>query len=108
MSKTCDRRDRVYRLFRNEASMCVGLFALLGILHISATLAKSAPKGEKSAVLVKELKTEHLVEPLNVESPHPRFRWLLDSAERGQLQTAYQVLVASSLETLKSGIGDRW
>ena len=57
---------------------------------------------------VNELKTEHLSEPLGIETPHPRFRWLLDSTKRGQLQTAYQILVASSSERLQADTGDKW
>jgi len=57
---------------------------------------------------VEELKTEHLNEPLGIETTHPRFRWLLKSTERGQLQSAYQILVATSLEKLEAGTGDKW
>src|SRR5206468_2662410 len=64
--------------------------------------------GDPSAVLVTELKTEHLSEPLGIQTPRPRFRWLLDSKERGQLQTAYQILVATSLEKLQADTGDKW
>lgn len=63
---------------------------------------------ERSSLLVKELKTEHLIEPLGIDTPRPRFRWLLESDERGQLQAAYQIQVASSLERLQSGQADRW
>src|SRR5581483_6929631 len=38
----------------------------------------------------------------------PRFRWLISSDERGGLQTAYQVLVASDLKKLQSDIADKW
>jgi alpha-L-rhamnosidase len=34
--------------------------------------------------------------------------WIVTSSERGQRQTAYQVLVASSVEILKLGKGDLW
>jgi alpha-L-rhamnosidase len=54
------------------------------------------------------LKTEHLVEPLGVESRQPRFRWLLEADERGQVQSAYQVLVASTPEILAEDRGDKW
>src|SRR5262249_49915386 len=35
-------------------------------------------------------------------------RWLLKSTERGQRQTAYRILVASSLERLNADMGDKW
>ena len=61
-----------------------------------------------SLVQVTALKSEHLTEPLGLDSAHPRFRWLVQSSERGQLQSAYQVLVSSSLEKLRSENGDLW
>jgi hypothetical protein len=32
--------------------------------------------------------------------PDPRFYWQLESGEKGQFQTAYQILVATSKEKL--------
>jgi len=51
---------------------------------------------------------EHRQNPLGVDVPQPRLRWILDTTERGQVQTAYQVLVASSRAQLKANIGDVW
>jgi len=38
----------------------------------------------------------------------PRLSWVLQSETRGQKQTAYRVLVASTLERLAAGQGDLW
>ncbi len=59
-------------------------------------------------MLVVQLRTEHLIEPIGIERSHPRFRWLLESKERSQLQTGYQILVASSLEKLEANRADKW
>ena len=40
--------------------------------------------------------------------PQPRLSWIVTSTERGQRQTAYQVLVASSEATLNLDQGDLW
>ena len=40
--------------------------------------------------------------------PHPRFSWKLESQERGEYQTAFQILVASSMESLEEDFGDKW
>ena len=61
-----------------------------------------------AAILVNAIKTENTTNPLGIDTLHPRFRWLLESSARGQLQTAYQILVASSLEKLQAGTGDKW
>ena len=62
----------------------------------------------ESSVLVTDLKSEHLTDPIGIQTPRPRFRWLLGSRERAQLQTAYQILVATTLDKLRAGIGDKW
>ena len=61
-----------------------------------------------AAILVNAIKTENTSNPLGIDTLYPRFRWLLESNSRGQLQTAYQILVASSFEKLQAGIGDKW
>src|SRR5210317_2284052 len=54
------------------------------------------------------LRCEYLVNPLGVDVVKPRLSWVCKSSERGQRQTAYRVLVASSSEKLKKDIGDLW
>ncbi len=57
---------------------------------------------------VAELRCEYAVNPLGVDVAHPRLSWVLTSSQRAEMQTAYQVLVASSMEKLNSGEGDLW
>ncbi len=57
------------------------------------------------------LRCEYLENPLGIDVPRPRLSWHLTprhAAERGQRQTAYQVLVASTPEALARDVGDRW
>lgn len=51
---------------------------------------------------------DDLVNPLGIDDTHPLFSWQLRSPKRAQVQTAYHVLVASSLESLDQGQGDLW
>lgn len=46
------------------------------------------------------LRTEYLVNPEGIEVAHPRLQWRVESAERGQKQTAYWDLVAGTAATL--------
>ena len=55
-----------------------------------------------------ELRCEYRVNPLGIDVPRPRLSWIVTSAERGQRQTGYQVLVASSDDILKLDKGDLW
>lgn len=54
------------------------------------------------------LRCESVQNPLGIDTPNPRFSWQSNSTERNWWQSAYQVLVASSAETLSSGSGDVW
>ena len=54
------------------------------------------------------LQCEYAVNPLGVDAPRPRLSWTLDARERGQMQTAYQILVASSPDALRKHTGDQW
>jgi len=51
---------------------------------------------------------EMLVNPLGIDVVKPRFAWHIISGERNVMQTAYQILVASSLEKLNANEGDLW
>ncbi len=54
------------------------------------------------------LRCEYRVNPVGIDVPSPRLSWTLASDRRGQHQTAYQLLVASSAEALARDEGDRW
>lgn len=51
---------------------------------------------------------EYVSNPLGVDVTLPRFSWVLEHSERGEFQSAYQVLVASSQENLYAESGDKW
>jgi len=57
---------------------------------------------------VADLRCDYAVNPLGVDSANPRLFWKLASGARGQRQTAYQILAASSEKNLARGTGDLW
>jgi len=57
---------------------------------------------------VGSLTCELLANPEGIAELQPRLAWISESGERGQRQTAYRVLVASSEATLKKDTGDLW
>ncbi|HEX3800074.1 MAG TPA: family 78 glycoside hydrolase catalytic domain [Verrucomicrobiae bacterium] len=61
-----------------------------------------------SAAEVTHLRCEYLTDPLGLGTLSPRLSWLITSSLRGEKQTAYQILVASSLKLLQSDQGDLW
>ena len=44
--------------------------------------------------------------PLGIDAARPGLTWMMNSDRRGDFQSAYQVLVASTPEKLRSGRGD--
>ena len=71
--------------------------------------AYGVKEGEKNIEPV-GLQCEYLHNPLGLDISHPRLSWKMGTtfAVRGQRQTAYQVLVASSRESLDKEQGDLW
>lgn len=61
-----------------------------------------------AAILVTNLACENRTNPLGVDVPQPRLSWALQSPVRGDKQTAYQILVASSQALLDQNTGDLW
>ena len=65
----------------------------------------------RSAFDAAELRCDNQVNPLAVASFPPELSWKLESPEssaRGLVQSAYQILVASSQRNLAAGTGDLW
>jgi alpha-L-rhamnosidase len=59
-------------------------------------------------IKVTDQRCESSVNPLGLDAITPRLSWILTSSERGQRQTAYQILVASDEDKLKNDQGDIW
>jgi hypothetical protein len=55
-----------------------------------------------------QLRCDYAVNPLGVDSPTPRLFWQIKSDERGQRQTAYQIIVSSNRKNLVTNNGDLW
>lgn len=66
------------------------------------------PPAAEADVRVESLRCEYMHNPIGVESKQPRLSWTLASEQRGERQTAYQVLVASALRRLHEDQGDVW
>jgi len=73
---------------------------VLPILHIIAI--------GSVVVSPSSLTCEHLCNPLGIDVAKPRLSWTISSDRRGEVQKAYQVLVASNEQLLGSDRGDLW
>jgi len=55
-----------------------------------------------------DLRCEYRSDPLGIDTTRPRLNWALESEGRGDVQSAYRVLVARSPRALEAGRGDLW
>ncbi len=60
------------------------------------------------SVQLTHLRCEYLINPMGIDAANPRLNWIITSSRRGERQTAYQILVASTPELLRQDNGDLW
>ena len=88
----------------------LGIFLLL--LSGSGCVDENAMHADRethvAGTAVKYLRCEYRVNPLGIDVAKPRLSWITESEQRGQMQSAYQILVAGSQEILKQNKGDLW
>ena len=61
-----------------------------------------------ASICAGQLHCEQRDNPAGIDETNPQLSWVLASDQRGEKQTAYQILVASSLDNLKAETGDLW
>ncbi len=55
-----------------------------------------------------QLSCEYKSDPIAVDSARPRLFWKVASRDRGEIQTAYQIVASSSRSRLSAGTADLW
>ncbi len=87
-----------------KTRVCLGLAALA--MFGASTIATTASAAESAGPLAPvSLRCEYLVNPTGIDMPKPRFFWVIEHPERGQVQSAYQIVVSSEP---KADAGDIW
>ena len=90
-------------------AVCISAF----MISLAVSLVHAQPQKQtkpKGSIVPTELRCEYLINPLGIDELQPRLSWILQVKERtrGQKQTAYQIIVASSEKKLKADEGDLW
>jgi len=75
---------------------------------MSMALSASGAGDMSKSFQVEMLRCEYRIDPVGVDVFQPRLSWVIRSEQRGQRQTAYRILVASSPEKLAKNEGDLW
>ncbi len=71
-------------------------------------LLSVSPAAFSQSLRVENPRCEYRVNPVGLDVSAPRLSWTLACDQRGERQTAYQVLAASSPQKLERGEGDLW
>ena len=83
--------------------VAVVVVLMLGFVGLSPTPSLAASRST-----VTDLTIEHRMEPINIDVEVPRFGWKITSTDRNQGQSAYRIVVADRLASLRSGRGVVW
>ncbi len=78
------------------------------VLTVCATMYFSCGQRQLSPGPPQNLRCEYQANPIGIDERQPRLYWQIEDDRRGAVQTAYQVLVASSAEALQKDQGDVW
>ena len=81
---------------------------LIPVLAAFFPVPKILAQANANVVNVARLRCEYLTDPMGLDAVHPRLSWILQSSLRGERQTAYRILVASSPKLLDEDKGDLW
>ena len=93
-------------MLRSYSILRVAAIAVL--LALTAVRAVPSVRAAEGPLAPVNLRCEYLKNPVGIDVRQPRFAWVLRHTERAQVQSAYQVLVASSPELLAQDKGDQW
>ncbi len=79
--------------------LAVVAIAVFGLLKVKAR-RRGAGRSRRRGCSV-----EYLSDPMGVDTPHPRFFWVPEHSDRGQAQTAYEIVVSTDGSAAE---GDMW
>ncbi|HEV2436673.1 MAG TPA: family 78 glycoside hydrolase catalytic domain [Verrucomicrobiae bacterium] len=82
------------------------MFIRLSLATLLAAFA--GPAWSREVLTPVQLRCEYAANPLGVDAPHPRLFWVDQGNERGQNQSAYEILAASSPKKLADSQADLW
>jgi alpha-L-rhamnosidase len=81
---------------------------LTGLFFASTLVLLVSRQGLKSPAVVTQLKCEFQENPIGIDRANPLLQWKMEDNRRGAKQTAYQVIVSSSLQNAENENGDFW
>jgi len=80
-------------------------YLVIGIILLSIQAVAENP-GAPSGLIIEV--ANNVKDVIVVDDPNPEFGWVMNDKDKNEYQTAYQILVASSVNKLMSNVGDIW
>src|SRR5690606_17881811 len=80
-------------------------FAFLVVLTLAPTVVSYA---SREKLTLTNLRCDDRINPLGIESEHPRLSWMIGATYHGVKQTAYHILVSDDPKLLEQGKGNVW
>ncbi len=77
-------------------------------LLLLAILGSCAGPGEHGMIDPINLRCDYRINPMGINTLQPRFSWELSSGERGQYQSAFEILVSGDTAKLAGDKGNMW
>ena len=94
--------------WESKTRMCKSIYSVLLSSFFALWTGINAVQAGEVGMQVQNLRCEQHTAPLHIDTQKPHLSWIPESKRRGAAQSAYQILVASSLETLAKDEGDFW
>jgi alpha-L-rhamnosidase len=88
--------------------LAIGLLTVACAIGLEGLFFGVANPARAESLQPGSLRCEYRVDPMGIDVLQPRLSWIVSSAERGQGQTAYQILVAGDEAELGGDRGDLW
>jgi alpha-L-rhamnosidase len=84
---------RLPKSFYQNTFLCLFLFTIVTNAHSQKVTA---------------LQCEHLINPIGVDTGHPRLTWQMNDAGKGAAQTAYRIIVGTDSLAVSHQAGKTW
>ena len=68
----------------------------------------SCHRPDRTELNIEKLTCEYVVNPVNIDTPVPRFSWIITSDRKGNIQTSYRIIVAGNKKDVKSRKNILW
>ena len=96
------------KMMKKSWKSIVAVLLVLCMVFQAGMVTSFAEEGGQSTATIQKLQVEYMVNPMGLDSTAPRFSWTMADSVRGQKQTAYEIMVATSPEKLAAGEYDVW